>query len=89
MTQFEGISAVPGGFSIAATEVTAGGNNNASYAFIPVVANGSAFGTAVWVAITNNLNQAPTTGDTVIDTSVMGIYPIDSTDASSYISTVG
>ena len=47
----------------------------ASYAFIPVKKNGS-FGTAhEWVAMTNNVNKTPTTGDTVIDDSVMGIYP--------------
>ena len=49
--------------------------------------NGS-FGAARWVAMTNNVNRAPTTGDTVIDNSVMGIYPLNSVDAASYISTV-
>ena len=49
--------------------------------------NGS-FGTARWVAMKNQLNHAPTTGDTVIDTTVMGIYPLNSTQANSYISNV-
>ena len=86
VTHFEGISAVAGGFSIAATEVSLR-SSGASYAFIPVKKNGS-FGTARWVAITNNVNGAITTGDTVINTSVMGIYPLSSGDAASYISTI-
>ena len=87
VTHFEGISAVSGGFSIAATE--AGRKDlGASYAFIPVRKNGS-FGTARWVAMTNNVNKTPTTGDTVIDDSVMGIYPTGGGAASSYISTLG
>ena len=87
VTHFEGISAVNGGFSISATEVGLRSSNGASYAFIPVKKNGS-FGTARWVAITNNVNGAPTTGDTVINTSVMGIYPPNSGDAASYIATI-
>ncbi len=84
VTHFEGISAVTGGFSIAATEISPRSISGASYAFIPVRKNGS-FGAARWVAMTNNVNRAPTTGDTVINNSVMGIYPIGSGDASSYI----
>jgi hypothetical protein len=87
VTHFEGISAVTGGFSISATELSPRSISGASYAFIPVKKNGS-FGTARWVAMTNNVNHAPTTGDTVINYSVMGIYPAGSGDASSYISTV-
>ncbi len=87
VTHFEGISAVRGGFSIAATEVGPRGVHGASYAFIPVKKNGS-FGAASWVAMKNNANGAITTGDTVIDRSVMGIYPISGSNASSYISEV-
>ncbi|QEH38774.1 hypothetical protein OJF2_73800 [Aquisphaera giovannonii] len=87
VTHFEGISAVQGGFSIAATAAGGRSNNGASYAFIPVRGNGS-FGPARWVAIKNNVNGTPTTGDTVIDNSVMGIYPAGSAGASSYIATV-
>ncbi len=86
VTHFEGISAVSGGFSIAATEVGPRGNG-ASYAFIPVTKKG-AFGTARWVAMVNNVNHTITTGDTVIDQSVLGIYPIAGGNASSYIATV-
>ena len=84
VTHFEGISAVTGGFSVAATEVSPRSINGASYAFIPVKNNGS-FGTARWVAMTNNVNGTITTGDTVINNSVMGIYPLNSADAASYI----
>jgi hypothetical protein len=87
VTHFEGISAVTGGFSISATEVGGRSNNGASYAFIPVKKNGS-FGTAHWVAMRNTVNGTPTTGDTVINNSVMGIYPVGSAGVSSYISTV-
>lgn len=86
VTHFEGISAVPGGFSIAATELGKGGLG-ASYAYIPVLRNGS-FGTARWVAIRNTVNPpAGPTGDTVIDTSVMGIIPYNG-GASSYIASI-
>ena len=87
VTHFEGISAVTGGFSIAATEVSPRSMSGASYAFIPVKKNGS-FGAAQWVAMTNNVNGEITTGDTVINDSVMGIYPTGDSNASSYISTV-
>jgi len=86
ITHFEGISAVPGGFSIAATEVSRK-NVGASYAFIPVKKNGT-FGTAHWVAMKNTINHTPTTGDTVIDTSLMGIYPIGNGQANSYLAKV-
>jgi hypothetical protein len=87
VTHFEGISGVTGGFSIAATSLSPRLKLEASYAFIPVKKNGS-FGPARWVAIKNNLNGAPTTGDTVIDNSVMGIFPAGGGDVSSYTSTV-
>jgi hypothetical protein len=88
VTHFEGISAVPGGFSIAATETGVNPAIGASYAFIPVNNNGS-FGAARWVAITNNVNGTITTGDTVINNNVMGIYPLSGGNIASYISTVG
>jgi hypothetical protein len=87
VTHFEGISAVPGGFSIAATEALPHHAGGASYAYIPVRKNGS-FGRAHWVAMTNNVNGGLTTGDTVINNSIMGIYPVNSVDAWSFISTV-
>ena len=71
VTHFEGISAVSGGFSVAATEVSPRGVQGASYAFIPVKKDGS-FGAAGWVAMKNNVNGAITTGDTVIDSQRHG-----------------
>jgi hypothetical protein len=82
VTHFEGISAFHGGFSIAATS-----DKGASYAFIPVRKNGS-FGPARWVAIKNQINGSLTTGDTVIDTSVMGGYSIGNNQFQSFISNV-
>ena len=87
VTHFEGISEINGGFSVTATTV-----QGASYAFIPTNNDGS-FGAASWIAITNNIdtNSLLITGDTVIDSTVMGIY--NSTNGTtngiySYISTV-
>lgn len=82
VTHFEGISAFRGGFSLTATS-----GRGASYAFIPVRKNGS-FGRARWVAIKNQINGTPASGDTVIDTSVMGVYPIGNAQVQSYISNV-
>jgi hypothetical protein len=69
ITHFEGISAVPGGFSLASTTL-----QGAGLAFVPQNLDGS-FGTAVWTAVNNNFDpSAPTTGDTVIDSTILGIY---------------
>jgi len=82
ITHFEGISAVEGGFSLTSTTV-----QGAGYAFLPVNLDGS-FGAPTWTAITNQIDpMAPTTGDTVIDTSVLGVYTT-SGGVSSYIATV-
>jgi len=87
ITHFEGISAVTGGFSVTSTTAspTVAG---AGYAFIPQALDGS-FGTPTWTAITNNIDpSATTTGDTVVGTSVMGIFTPSSGNATSYIATV-
>jgi hypothetical protein len=92
-THFEGISAFKvngvNGFSVAATETSPSNKVGASYAFIPVNRNGS-FGKANWVTIENTVNGLPpTTGNTVIDSSVMGVFPLAGGGGfSSYISTV-
>ena len=87
VTHFEGISAVAGGFSIAATEASPRSHR---WCILRIYSREEVgrFGTASWVAMTNNVNGTPTTGDTVIDQSVMGIYPLSGGNASSYISTV-
>lgn len=75
-THFEGISAFNGGFSIAANYVA--GSTSGAYAFIPYSgAVGSyTYGAATWKSVTNGINGTPTTGDTVIDDKVMGIYAV-------------
>jgi MYXO-CTERM domain-containing protein len=81
ITHFEGISAVDGGFSLTSTTL-----QGAGYAFLPVNNDGS-FGTPTWTAITNNINpSAATTGDTVIDNRVLGVFSSGGA-VSSYITT--
>jgi len=60
-----------------------GGLLSAAYAFVPVTAGG--FGTASWDVITNNLSGTSTTGDTVIDTSVMGLYTTTGGASASFV----
>lgn len=86
-THFEGISAFAGGFSIAANQVA--GASSGAYAFIPYSgAVGSyVYGAATWKSITNTVNGATTTGDTVIDDKVIGIYPVAG-GIRSYVTTV-
>ncbi len=86
-THFEGISAFAGGFSIAATYVS--GTSSGAYAFIPYSGElGSyVYGAAIWKGITNTVNGNTTSGDTVIDDKVMGIYPVTG-GVYSYITTV-
>jgi hypothetical protein len=54
--------------------------------------NGAASGTLYTIvggfAMMNNVNGTITTGDTVINNNVMGIYPLGTADAASYISAV-
>ncbi len=75
-THFEGISAFQGGFSLAANYVS--GSTSGAYAFIPYSgAVGSyVYGDATWKSVVNTVNGAATTGDTVIDDKVMGIYAV-------------
>jgi len=80
VTHFEGISAVAGGFSLTSTTV-----QGAGYAFLPVNGDGS-FGTPTWIAVTNQIDPlALTTGDTVIDTTVLGIYSTGGGNVASYM----
>ena len=80
ITHFEGISAVVGGFSLTSTTV-----QGAGYAFLPVNNDGS-FGTPTWTAVTNQISPgAMTTGDTVIDNIVLGIYSTGSGNVASYM----
>jgi len=81
-THVEGIAAYQDGFSLATMSVQ-GGLLSAAYAFVPATAGG--FGTASWNVITNNLSGTSTTGDTVIDTSVMGLYTTTGGASASFV----
>jgi len=82
-THIEGIDAYGDGFSLAAMSVR-GGLLGAAYGFIPVDANG--FGTPIWDAITSN--SPFSTGDTVVDQSVMGLYEPSSGVTASFVYSV-
>ncbi|MFZ4777718.1 MAG: PEP-CTERM sorting domain-containing protein [Terrimicrobiaceae bacterium] len=83
ITHFEGISTVAGGFSLTSTTV-----QGAGYAFVPVNNDGS-FGTVTWTAVTNQLSPgASTTGDTVINNTVLGVYSTGGGGVASYMTTV-
>jgi len=79
-THIEGIVAYSDGFSLAAMSVR-DGLLGAAYGFVPVTADG--FGTATWQAITSD--SPFTTGDTVINQSVMGLYQTSGGDTASFV----
>ena len=81
-THVEGIAAYADGFSLATMSVK-DGLLSAAYAFVPVTAGG--FGTASWDVINNNLSGTSTTGDTVIDRSVMGLYTTTGGASASFV----
>jgi PEP-CTERM motif len=84
-THVEGIAAYENGFSLATMSVQ-GGLLSAAYAFVPVTTDG--FGVATWNVINNNLSGTSTTGDTVIDTSVMGLYTTTGGASASFVYSV-
>ena len=83
-THIEGIDAYQDGFSLAAMSVQ-GGLLEAAYCFIPVTATG--FGDATWEAIDTSPSTFAT-GDTVIDSSVMGLYEPSSGVTASFVGSV-
>ena len=84
-THIEGIAAYQDGFSLATMSVK-DGLLSAAYAFVPVTTGG--FGTASWDVIDNNLSGTSTTGDTVIDRSVMGLYTTTGGASASFVYSV-
>lgn len=72
-THFEGITGVPGGFALAAVQVL-GEDVGSSLVYIPVDKEDGSFGQAQWYTTTNTVNGLPTTGDTVLDFTLLGIY---------------
>ena len=83
-THIEGIDAYLDGFSLAAMAVHEG-TLQAAYAYIERTTSG--FGTPVWQSIVTD--SAFSTGDTVIDTSVMGLYQTSSGASASFVYTDG
>ncbi len=78
ITHFEGITAVPGGYNLTATT-----DQGAVFASITTLPDGS-FSDAQW-ALNNMLGSSLTTGDSVFQNIVMGIYALaDSSIVSSY-----
>jgi hypothetical protein len=92
-THFDGITAVPGGFNLAAISfnlAATGPAQPSSMAFVPVTGRHNAFGRATWYPIpvgTSPLCTGPTgcgmvTANTVFQNQVMGLYaPSDSAPA--------
>jgi hypothetical protein len=82
-THFDGISGnVNSGYSLAATQTSSTGVVSSSYAFVPLNSDGS-FGNATWQIMLNDINGYLTTADTVIDYSVLGVFPTALPNASS------
>jgi CHRD domain len=91
VTHFEGITAVPGGFHLAALSSAQG----TSMAFVPVSARTGAFGTARWFPVdvaTSALCSdgcSVVTANTVYRNRVMGLYvPKGSADLHTYLAAV-
>ena len=84
-THVEGIAAYQDGFSLATMSVK-DGLLSAAYAFVPLTSGG--FGAASWDVINNNLSGTSTTGDTVIDRSVMGLYTTTGGASASFVYSV-
>ena len=80
ITHFEGISAVPDGYALAATTV-----DGAAYAFVERTSSG--FGEAQWTTVDYPSDIKRCTGNTVIDNQLMGIV-IGPTGIQSYLATI-
>jgi len=83
-THIEGIDAYLDGFSLAAMAIHEG-TLQAAYAYIERTTSG--FGTPIWQSITTD--SPFSTGDTVIDDSVMGLYQTSSGASASFVYTEG
>jgi hypothetical protein len=73
---------VPGGYTMAAM-----GDPGAAYAKIPRNADGT-FGAAKWVALADPNTTGTTTGNSVFDDSVIGIYQPAAGGIQSYVAYV-
>lgn len=88
-THFEGISGVEGGFSMAVSQIKHG-ITTASYCFVPYNATSDTYGEATWILINNTVvvPEIITSGNTVIDYSVLGVYTASDGGLSSFIADV-
>jgi hypothetical protein len=88
VTHFEGIADIAGGYAMAATT-----DSGAAYAVIARRADGS-FDTAKWLAIADPASASISTGNSVLENNLIGIYtmPKSSNDQNggiqSYVATV-
>ena len=82
VTHFEGITGVPGGYTLAAT-----GDNGAAFAAIASDGNGK-FGVPKWVAIDYDASVGICTGNSILDNNLIGIYQPAGGGIQSYLATV-
>lgn len=83
VTHFEGITAVKDGYALAATT-----DDGAALVTIPRSAEGG-FGAAEWYPVAYPGSTKVSTGNTVIDDRLMGIFTAQSGGVQSYLATVG
>ena len=82
VTHFEGITGFEGGYALAATTDT-----GAAFATVGRNDDGT-FDTARWVAIANPNSIGISTGNTVIDNNLLGIYQPAGGGIQSYVATI-
>ncbi|MGV1770906.1 hypothetical protein ACQZ6B_12095 [Agrobacterium vitis] len=80
-THFEGISATTSGYCLAAMS-----NSGTAFVTIDRLSDGT-FSEAKWTPVAYPTSQGPSTGNTVIDNSLMGIMTTDS-GVQSYLATI-
>lgn len=82
VTHFEGITGVPGGYTLAAT-----GDNGAAFAAIASDGNGK-FGVPKWVGIDYDASVGICTANSILDNNLIGIYQPAGGGIQSYLATV-
>lgn len=82
ITHFEGITAFEGGYSLAATT-----DAGAAFVVIPRKTD-TTFGLAEWFPVGYPGDVITTTGNTVIDNNLMGIYISEGGGVQSYVATI-
>ncbi len=82
VTHFEGITGVPGGYTLAAT-----GDDGAAFAAIARNGDGT-FGVPKWVSIDYDASVGICTGNSILDNNLIGIYQPAGGGIQSYLATV-